>query len=79
VQIANYQDAIVAVLLPHREAFAWGLTDQLNADPALARDIAKSALGPDTFRFAWGSPSLPKLTTDAATTQPWQLPGSQAG
>jgi hypothetical protein len=30
---------------PYREAFAQGLTEKFNTDPALARDIAKSALG----------------------------------
>jgi hypothetical protein len=30
---------------PYREAFAQGLTDQFNTEPALARTIAKTALG----------------------------------
>jgi hypothetical protein len=30
---------------PYREAFAQGLTEKFNTDPALAREIAKSALG----------------------------------
>jgi hypothetical protein len=35
--------------------------------------------GVSSLGLTLGSTSIPKLMADAAPTQPWQLPGSQAG
>jgi hypothetical protein len=42
------------------------------------RDVRPSQ-GVSSLGLTLGSTSIPKLMADAAPTQPWQLPGSQAG
>src|SRR5215813_3024117 len=43
LQIPVPATSLTLYFYPHREAFAQGLTERFNTDPALARDIAKSA------------------------------------
>jgi hypothetical protein len=45
LQIPMPATSLTLYFYPHREAFAQGLTEHFHTDPALARDIARSALG----------------------------------
>jgi hypothetical protein len=45
LQIPLPETSFTLYFYPYREAFAQGLTEKFNTDPALAREIGKSALG----------------------------------
>ena len=45
LQIPVPRTSFTLYFYPYREAFAQGLTEKFNTDPAVAREIAKSALG----------------------------------
>lgn len=84
VELATFQHEFTAYLeslLGWSQPNAAPLALFPNRPPRILRNnrYVRPSRGVYSLRLTLGSASIPKLMTDAAPTQPWQLTGSQAG
>jgi hypothetical protein len=83
-ELATFQHEFTAYLeslLGWSQPNAAPLTLFPNRPPTTLRNnrYVRPSQGVSSLGLTLGSTSIPKLMADAAPTQPWQLPGSQAG